>query len=154
MTWMWFGGTRSLSSEPPALRAGRGSHRSWCCFIKTHRAYSTVPTAKCSTQPLWGQLCTHSHGEGRSRGDSNPHQAGKKRSDGCGQDQALNCRESLTPFCCNSETGQRLRQSTCCLGTPPPHLRRTNNVRMMLHFSLQPLPCLRRPAAQIPHPQT
>lgn len=122
MTWTWFGGTRSLSSEPPALGGRKGSDQAWCCFMKKYRDCSKVTTAKCSTHLPWSRLFIHSCRQERSKGRFKPARREQKGSHGCGQRQALKSRETPIPLCCNSGLfTDKLHQSQLAtLGPLPP----------------------------------
>lgn len=121
MTWMWFGGTRSLSSEPPALGGRKGSDQAWCCFMKKYRDCSKVTTAKCSTHLPWSQLFIHSDRQERSKGRFKP---ARREAEGkswlwteASPEESRNTHPLMLQL--RARHRQTASKSTCYLGTSP-----------------------------------
>lgn len=119
MTWMWFGGTRSLSSEPPALGGRKGSDQVWCCFMKKYRDCSKVTTAKCSTHLPWSQLFIHSYRQ--EQGEIHTCKKGGKGKSWLWTEASPEESRNTHPLMLQlwARHGQTASKSTCYLGTSP-----------------------------------
>lgn len=119
---MWFGGTRSLSSEPPALGGRKGSNQAWCCFMKKCRDCSKVTTAKCSTHLPWSQLFIHSYRQERSKGRFKPARREAEGKSWLWTEASPEESRNTHPLCCNSglDTDKLHQSQFATLGPLPP----------------------------------